>query len=139
MRKSELREWSFAYCPVIGMLLGKLQDSQMVLSAFQENQTTGAWVVLTYSSPKTVWFGLRPPGAGLTSITASIYTKASASNDGPPHSGDFYAGHAISECFFFFFFLGKLKQHNWRLPVRRESDGSRDMLMAFLALGEVDL
>lgn len=89
VRKRELREWSFAYCPVIGMLLGKLQDSQMVLSAFQENQTTGAWVVLTYSSPKTVWFGLRPPGAGLTSITASIYTKASASNDATPHSGDF--------------------------------------------------
>lgn len=44
----------------------------MVLSAFQENQTTGAWLVLTDSSPKTVWFGLRPPGAGFTLDVANV-------------------------------------------------------------------
>lgn len=33
---------------------------------------------------------------------------------------------------------GELKQHTLRLPVRGESDGSRDTLMAFLVLGEAD-
>lgn len=44
-----------AHCPAIAMLPGKLQGPQMVLSAFQGNQTTGARAVLTYSSHKTVW------------------------------------------------------------------------------------
>jgi hypothetical protein len=44
------------------MVPGKLQEPQMVLSALQENWTTGVWAVLTYTSPKIIWFGLKSPG-----------------------------------------------------------------------------